>query len=111
MSYFTGPNYTVIARTKFYNEFTPAGVKRLMPTAVSVIYYICPWHFHELPVPANFVAADLSCEVIPLTLPLFYTDALIADIQAKTYEAPTLIVVQRILPFQLEAWGYPPQKS
>lgn len=111
MSYFTGPNYTIFCRTNFYNEFKPAGIKRLVPTAINVKYYICPWHFHEPPVPADFTAADLSCEVIPLTPPLFNTDALIADIQAKTYEAPTVIVIQRILPFQREAWAQPPQKS
>ena len=103
----SGPNYQIYASTNFYNEFTPAGAKQLMPAAVKVIYYICPWHFHDLPDPKAFTAADLSCEVISLTQPMFYTDNLITDLQAKTYEIPTLMVVQRILPFHLEAWNIP----
>ena len=101
----SGPNYQIYARTNFYNEFTPAGVKRMMPAAVNVIYYICPWNFHEPPDPAAFTASGLSCEVLTPTPQIFYTDALIAELQAKTYEVPTLLIIQRFLPFQIEAWG------
>jgi hypothetical protein len=103
-----GQNYQIYDSTKFYTEFTPAGVKRLMPTAEKVIYYICSWHFHVLPEPAIFAATGLSCEIITLSPQMFYTDVLIAELQTKTYEVPTLLVIQRILPFQLDAWGLPP---
>lgn len=104
----SGPNYMIYARTNFYNEFTPAGVKQMMPAAEKVIYYICPWHFHEPPDPATFTAAGLSCEVLTPTPRIFYTDALIAELQVATYEVQTLIVIQRFLPFHLAGWNLPP---
>ncbi len=79
-----------------------------MPAAEKVIYYICSWHYHELPKPAEFVAAGISCEIVDLTPATFYTDVLIAELQAKTYEVPTLLIVRRILPFELDAWGLLP---
>lgn len=79
-----------------------------MPSAEKVIYYICPWHFHNPPDTASFEATGISCEVVTPTPQIFYTDALIAKLQAATYEVPTLLIIQCFLPFHLEAWNLPP---
>jgi hypothetical protein len=95
---------------KFWcGEFTPAGAKRLMPAAEKVIYYICSWHYHELPNPTEFMAAGISCEIVDLTPATFNTDRFIKELRATHADTkvPTLLIVQRILPFQLAAWGIP----
>lgn len=68
-----------------------------------VIYYICSWHFHSLPDKDEFAKAGIKCEIIDL--PHFDTELLIKAIQEKTYEVPTLAIVQTILPFQRQAWN------
>ena len=104
------PPLVIYDRAKFWcNEFSPAVAKTLMPAAEKVIYYICSWHYHVLPKPAEFTAVDLSCEIVDLTPATFYTDRLIDELRAAHAEVevkvPTLLIIQRILPFQLAAWG------
>ena len=101
------PPLVIYDSTKFWcNEFSPAGAKKLMPEAEKVIYYICSWHYHELPKPAEFTAGGLSCEIVDLTPATFDTDRFIEELRTTYAEVkvPTLLIVQRILPF-LAAWG------
>jgi hypothetical protein len=68
------------------------------------MYYICPWHFHVLPNKDEFAAEGIECEFI--SLPHFDTPKLIESLQENhaVHQVPTLAIVQRILPFQREAW-------
>lgn len=67
--------------------------------------YMCPWHFHELPNKDEFAAEGVICEIV--TLPHYDNDKLIESLQSTESEhtVPTLAIIQKILPFQREAWG------
>lgn len=98
------PNLTLYSRTNFYTEFKATSIKTWVPDVKRVIYYICPWHFHELPDKEEFKREGIECEIV--TLQHFDTEALIKTIQEQVYEIQTLVIIQRILPFQREAWGH-----
>jgi hypothetical protein len=106
MSVTSAAPFQIYESTRFVcGEFSPAVAKKIMPAAEKVVYYICDWHYHDPPRPADFVAADLQCEIINNSPLLFHTNRLIAQLEAATYSIPTLLIVQRILPFQRAAWG------
>lgn len=97
-------NLTIECSRIYYHVIKPNYVKARLPNVKKVIYYMCPWHFHELPNKDEFAAEGIICEIV--TLPHFDNDKLIEMLQATASEhtIPTLIIVQKILPFQREAW-------
>lgn len=99
----TTHNLWLYSRTNFYNEFKVSSIQSFVPDVKKVLYYICPWHFHELPDVEEFKRAGIDCEII--NLPHFDTDLLLKTIQEKTYDVATCVIVQKILPFQREAWN------
>jgi hypothetical protein len=96
------PNLTLYSRTNFYREFQVQFIQSFVPNIKKVMYYICPWHFHNPPDIDAFTKEGIECEII--TLPHFDTDLLLKTIQEQTYDVPTCVIVQTILPFQREAW-------
>jgi hypothetical protein len=87
----------------FY-AFNVKYVKSRLVDVKKVMYYICPWHFHVLPNKDEFAAEGIECEII--SLPHFDTEKLLETLQETeaAHQVPTLAIVQRILPFQREAW-------
>jgi hypothetical protein len=102
----TTHNLTLYSRTNFYNEFNARFIQSFVPDVKKVKYYICPWHFHELPDVEEFKRAGIDCEII--ILPHFDTDLLLKNIQEQTYDVSTCVIVQKILSFQREAWNIHP---
>jgi hypothetical protein len=97
-------NCTIYSHSRFVcGEFDVSTVKRLWPNVKKVIYSICTWHYHDLPNKEAFAREGIEC--IVQDLPHFDTDKHIEYLNAQTYEVPTLIIVQTILPFQRQAWG------
>jgi len=84
-------------------QFKLSHVKKYFPDVKKVIYSICPWHYHELPDPEEFAREGIECEV--RTLPHYDYEKYIAELAEQQYDVNTLIYVQKILPFQREAWG------
>ena len=98
----TTHNLWLYSRTNFYKEFKVSSIQSCIPDVKKVQYYICPWHFHELPNVEEFKSAGIDCEIIEL--PHFDTDLLLKTIQEQIYDVQTCAIVQKILPFQREAW-------
>jgi hypothetical protein len=97
-------NCIIYSRSKFWcNEFNVSTVKKHWPNVKRVIYSICSWHYHGLPDKDAFAREGIECTL--QDLPHFDTDRHIEELQTQTYDIPTLIFVQTILPFQREAWG------
>lgn len=86
------------ATCQFISEFKPETVLAIMPTAQKVVYYIYPFQHHDPPNPASgrWAAHGLVCEVLPPP-PRGESARLIAELQTKEYDVPTLIIIAKTI--------------